>query len=258
MNENNYSKSALNLLRFFSIIGILAELLCILRLFLHSGITLDFFQIYNFVSFCYSDFYSFIIDSIGLIFFIVLVFIPRKYELFALISFVYSIKIITVDTIPEKPIGFILYLAGTSCLLHKNFYKNHTLIKIIITIATYFTLLLHSLRFGIQVYIDSLIITFGYGLAVLSTIFFVVNFLKIMHVKKTARVWDLSQYSGLTSRDKEWLKQILEEKRYEEIAKDSDVTVGTLKNRMHQIFSIVGITDRISLLATYGGYEVKF
>ena len=79
-----------------------------------------------------------------------------------------------------------------------------------------------------------------------------------MHVKKTARVWDLSQYSGLTSRDKEWLKQILEEKRYEEIAKDSDVTVGTLKNRMHQIFSIVGITDRISLLATYGGYEVKF
>ena len=92
-------------------------------------------------------------------FFIVLVFIPRKYELFALISFVYSIKIITVDTIPEKPIGFILYLAGTSCLLHKNFYKNHTLIKIIITIATYFTLLLHSLRFGIQVYIDSLIIT---------------------------------------------------------------------------------------------------
>jgi DNA-binding CsgD family transcriptional regulator len=75
---------------------------------------------------------------------------------------------------------------------------------------------------------------------------------------KHARVWDLSQYPELTKRDKEWLKQILEEKRYEEIAADSGITVGTLKNRMHQIFNIVGIDDRISLLATYSGYEVKF
>ena len=51
---------------------------------------------------------------------------------------------------------------------------------------------------------------------------------------------------------------LLEEKKYEEIAAASGVTVGTLKNRMHQIFNIVGITDRIALLATYGGYEVKF
>ena len=46
--------------------------------------------------------------------------------------------------------------------------------------------------------------------------------------------------------------------KYEEIAGDSGITVGTLKNRMHQIFNIVGIEDRIQLLATYGGYEVKF
>ena len=37
---------------------------------------------------------------------------------------------------------------------------------------------------------------------------------------KHARVWDLSQYPELTERDKEWLKQILEERRYEEIAAD--------------------------------------
>ena len=71
-------------------------------------------------------------------------------------------------------------------------------------------------------------------------------------------MWDLSQYPGLTTRDKEWLRDILKEKRYEEIATASGVTVGTLKNRMHQIFNIVGVEDRISLLATYGGYEVKF
>ena len=103
-----------------------------------------------------------------------------------------------------------------------------------------------------------MIVSLGYGLVFLVTLFFTANFLKIVHAKKTARIWDLSQFPELTQRDKEWLKQIIEEKRYEEIAKDSGVTVGTLKNRMHQIFNIVGIEDRISLLGTYGGYEVKF
>ena len=119
-------------------------------------------------------------------------------------------------------------------------------------------LLCFSLRFGVLCFINSLVVTLGYGLALMATIFFVVNFLKIIYVKRTARVWDLSQYPELTERDKEWLRDILDEKRYEEIANESGITVGTLKNRMHQIFNIVGVEDRISLLATYGGYEVKF
>ena len=106
--------------------------------------------------------------------------------------------------------------------------------------------------------INSLIASFGYVIIYLVTIFFFANFLKMIHMTKTARVWDLSQYPELTQRDKEWLRDILEEKRYEEIATASGITVGTLKNRMHQIFNIVGIQDRIQLLGTYSGYEVKF
>ena len=107
-------------------------------------------------------------------------------------------------------------------------------------------------------FINSLVYTLGYGLAMLVSIFFVVNFLKIIYEHKTARVLDLSQYPELTLRDKEWLRDILDEKKYEEIASASGVTVGTLKNRMHQIFNVIGIEDRIQLLANYGGYEVKF
>ena len=109
-----------------------------------------------------------------------------------------------------------------------------------------------------MVLINSLIVAVGYGLVYLVTIFFITNFLRLVYVRKNARVWDLSQFQELTLRDKEWLKQILEEKKYEDIAKEYGITVGTLKNRMHQIFNIVGINDRISLLATYSGYEVKF
>ena len=101
-------------------------------------------------------------------------------------------------------------------------------------------------------------ITLGYGLTCLAAIFFTVNFLKIICESKTARILDLSQYPELTLRDKEWLRDIIEEKKYEDIARDSGITIGTLKNRMHQIFLVIGVEDRIQLLATYGGYEVKF
>ena len=113
-------------------------------------------------------------------------------------------------------------------------------------------------RFGAAVCINSYIVSLGYSLALLIVVFFTTNFLRLIHIKKTARIWDLSQYPELTQRDKEWLKQILDEKKYEEIANDSGVTVGTLKNRMHQVYNVVGIDDRISLISTYGGYEVKF
>lgn len=258
MEKRVYSKSALSLIRFFCIIGMAAELLCVFRILLRTNFTLNISEVYDLVSFSYSDFYTALVDFFCFIVLFILIFFPSKFELFAIIAFIYSIKIITVDTLPENPLGVLLYILGNACLLFMDFYKKHKVIKITIVLAVYFAIVLHSLRFGIQAFIDSLIITFGYSVVMLSTIFFVVNFLKIIYVKRTARVWDLSQYQELTTRDKEWLKQILEERRYDEIARDSDVTVGTLKNRMHQVYNIVGIQDRISLLATYGGYEIKF
>ena len=189
--------------------------------------------------------------------FIILLFIPEKFELLTIVSFIYSFKIIAVETVADNPLGLLLYLLGNACLLYKGCFKKHTTFKVISSIALYVILVSLSLRFGVLYFINSFVITLGYGLAFLATIFFVVNFLKIVHVTRTARVWDLSQYPDLTKRDKEWIKQIMDEKRYDEIARDSGITVGTLKNRMHQIFAIIGIEDRISMLATYGGYEIK-
>ena len=258
MRNITYSKSAKNLIRFFCINGIIVELLCILRLFLRTNFTLEIPEIYNLDSFFNSDLNIAIVDFASLIFFIVVFIIPKRIELFAIISFLYSFKILLIDTLANNPIGQPLYFMGVACLLYLGCYKTHRALKISITIIFNFLLIGHSSRFGIDVFINSLIAAFGYALVFLVTVFFVVNFLRIIYVKRTARVWDLSQYPELTQRDKEWLKQILDEKRYEEIANDSGITVGTLKNRMHQIFNIVGIEDRIQLLATYGGYEVKF
>ena len=258
MEQKTYTRAQKNLIRFFCIIGIVVEILCILRLFLRTDFNLGIPDIQTVTDFLLSDLCLTIIDSASFIIFIILLFVPQQFELFALVAFIYSFKIITVETVAENPIGLLLYLLGISCLLYKDFYKKHGHLKTAIAIILYFGLVSLSLRKGLLCFINSLVITLGYSLTFLAAIFFVVNFLRIIYVKRNARIWDLSKYPQLTERDKEWLKQILEEKRYEEIASDSGITVGTLKNRMHQIFLSVGVEDRISLLATYGGYEVKF
>lgn len=258
MRELHFSKAAKNLIRFFSILGILVEALCILRLFLRTGFTLEINEITNVQTFLMSDLNTAIVNGVCLIFFIIFLFLPQHFVIFAVISFLYSFKIIIVDTIAEYPIGQLLYLMGVACLVYLGFYRYHRLPKIITSIVANYALIFLSLRYGTDIFINSLITAIGYTLIFFVTLFFSVNFFRFLYGMKHARIWDLSQYPELTERDKEWLKQILEEKRYEEIAADSGITVGTLKNRMHQIFNIVGIDDRISLLATYSGYEVKF
>ena len=258
MNKKDFSRSQINLIRFFCVIGIIVEVLCILRLFIRSDFTLGVPAINSISDFCNSDLFLEIIDSASLIVFIVLLFFPKKFVLFSLVAFIYSFKIIAVETVVENPLGIILYNLGVSCLLFKGFYQKNNHIKTYATLLLYLALISLSLRFGLLCFINSIVYTLGYGLAFLVSIFFVVNFLKIVYDNKTARILDLSQYPELTLRDKEWLRDILDEKKYEEIANDSGITVGTLKNRMHQIFLVIGVEDRIQLLANYGGYEVKF
>ena len=258
MNKKDFSRTQKYLIRFFCIIGILVELLFILRLFIRSNFNLGVPNIDSFTDFCNSDLCLELIDSSSLIVFIFLLFKPKQFVLFSLVAFIYSFKIIAIETVVANPLGIILYTLGVSCLLYRGFYQKNNHIKTYATLLLSIALLSLSLRFGLLCFINSIVYTLGYGLAFLVSIFFVVNFLKIVYENKTARVLDLSQYPELTLRDKEWLRDILDEKKYEEIANDSGITVGTLKNRMHQIFLVIGVEDRIQLLANYGGYEVKF
>ena len=258
MNHMNYSKSSLSLIRFLCINGILVELLCIIRLFILKGSFLDISGITNIMTFLQSDLLNAIVHFTTLAFFIFLLFFPQYICYIGFLAFLYSIKIIIIDTLAAKPIGQLLYFIGISSFLFLGYYKNQRIFKIAASILFNMILISTNARFGAIVCINSYIVSLGYSLALLLCTFFTTNFLRLVLMKKTARVWDLSQYPDLTQRDKEWLKQILDEKGYDEIATSSGVTVGTLKNRMHQIFNVVGIEDRVNLLATYSGYEVKF
>ena len=258
MREITFSKSAKNLIRFFCIDGIAVEILWFVYFLLHTDIALELSKITTPFSFIMSDLNSAVINLTCLIFFIIVLFVPKHIILLSIISFLYSFKIMLVDTVAKYPIGQLLFLLGISCLVYLGLFRIHRAKKIIAAFIVNYALIGHSIVFGVDVLINSIISAIGYSLVFLVTLFFAASFFRFLYTTKHARVWNLSQYPELTTRDKEWLKLILEEKRYEEIAKDSGITVGTLKNRMHQIFNIIGVEDRISLLATYSGYEVKF
>ena len=135
MREITYSKTAKNLIRFFCIDGIVVEILYILHLLFRTGFTLEIPEITNLHTFMMSDLNTAIVNTVSLVLFFIFLFVPQHISIFALISFLYSFKIILVDTVAAYPIGQLLYLMGTACLVFLGFYKNHRILKIIISIS---------------------------------------------------------------------------------------------------------------------------
>ena len=144
MRKITFSNPAKALVRFFCINGFLVEILCILRLFLRTGFNLEIPEINNIMTFLNSDLNIAIVDGISLFFFIIVFILPEQIGLFAIISFLYSFKIIMVDTLAVNPMGQLLYLMGISCLLYLGFYKTHRIFKIVFSVVFNFILGLKS------------------------------------------------------------------------------------------------------------------
>ena len=85
MREITYSKSSQKLIRFFCINGVIVELLCILRLFLRTGFTLEIPEIQNIFDFFNSDFNVAIVDFVSLVFFVIVFIVPKQIGFFAII-----------------------------------------------------------------------------------------------------------------------------------------------------------------------------
>ncbi len=256
--KNLYSPEVLKMFRVFATVGIIAELFYLYTQFSYMNFHFNWSAIHSIDAFFTSREGLIISNFLCLIIFITLLFVPQCIEFVAIIAFYFSFIYMLNPSLEKKPLGNALYVLGVSSLVIRGLFRKHTRIKVYITIIVYCSLILSNLRFGFDTFIDSFLDSLGYILAYGISMVFFVHFLRSVHMSKIMKIWDLSQYSDLTERDKQWLTDILNDKKYEDIAKESGITIGTLKNRMHQIFTIIGVPDKVSLLATYGGYEIKF
>jgi DNA-binding NarL/FixJ family response regulator len=69
------------------------------------------------------------------------------------------------------------------------------------------------------------------------------------------KVLKISQFTEITERDKVYLKSIFKGVKFETIAKENNISLGSLKNRMTEIYRIINVADKTELLIKYTDCE---
>lgn len=224
--------------------------ICALFLFL-TMVTVPFFQQEN-----ASDF-DFFVNTLVFLFIILNNFFPQKIEYLAFAAFILSGKILFTSILYENPAGFVLYIAACAILFARGYFRKNRWPKVGFFAAVFAGLLFTEIRFGSIELLKSLFTFLCYSFLIFLIVFFYYLYLR-NHGKSTLEKFiDLSSYPELSERDKEWLELVLKETKYSTIATEYDVTEGTVKNRMRYIYKVLEVSDRIGLMATYGGFTLK-
>lgn len=80
----------------------------------------------------------------------------------------------------------------------------------------------------------------------------------MFELNKSSKKLDIKEYSDLKLRDAKWLIEILNNKKYQYIATEYNITLGAVKNRMKIIFKTLGVGDKQGFLNKYENYEIYY
>lgn len=69
---------------------------------------------------------------------------------------------------------------------------------------------------------------------------------------------NIALYQGLNERDCRILKSIQQGQKYYVIAKDLNISLGHLKNRLHFIFTTIQCGDKQGFMSFYDDYDIIF
>lgn len=195
-----------------------------------------------------------ILYAIFVLFFIVLIFVPTYFFLFGFIAISYSFAIF-IDQ-PKNDIGIFIFIIGILSLAIAGFFRKKGKIKSIIFSLIFISLLISEIRFGKNLFISSLTSKFFFFFT--DIVVFVLSYYLSLgrFIFTTDKVLNLADFPDLTLRDIEWIKLILKETKYETIAKEYNLSEGTVKNNFHRIFKILNVSDRIHFMSVYSDAEV--
>ena len=74
----------------------------------------------------------------------------------------------------------------------------------------------------------------------------------------TDKILNIADYSETTERDAKWLTLVQQGVKYEAIAIDYELTLGTVQNRLNKIYHILETGDRIGFLSIYSNAEIVY
>jgi len=188
-------------------------------------------------------------SCIGFLFLIIKPLSFRVYFFFALYYL--------VDTATGGGRENLIYLLIFTLLsaYRSGYLKNHAKNKLIASSLLFTLLLITQIRYGLDFFIGTIFVVFGTILILLVTALFlseeIKKFIKLNHPE----VLMLNSIPNLTDRDKNYLRSIFKGEKFAYIASSNYVTLGTVKNRMREIYKILGVADKTELLIRYNDYS---
>ncbi len=187
---------------------------------------------------------------------------PEKLEFCALISFGYSVLHILFR--PFDVMSFAWHEFFISALILRGFFSRRAKLKIVTLIIFYLAIFLTNIRLGFEPFLRLCVY---YSVSVL--IFTLVRICNIQFFERkisdSTRELNLADFADsalvlndLSLRDAQWLQEILNGKRYKEIASETGIKEQTVKNRLSKIYKLLEVGDRHGFFNVYQGYTIIF
>lgn len=151
-----------------------------------------------------------------------------------------------------------MYFLGVSTLSIRGFYNTQKKNKYSCTVIIYFLLWLISLKYGIKVFVNEIFERVAYTFPLAITTIFLQEQRKFSSYEKDERILNLAEYPKLYARDAKWLNMIKNHIKYAAIASEDYVSIGTVKNRLHEIYSILEVADKQGFLDRYADSTIIY
>jgi DNA-binding CsgD family transcriptional regulator len=153
--------------------------------------------------------------------------------------------------------GLLMYILGIIFAFRVNFFKKYIEIKIIIAILFPVSAIISQSRFGAEHILSSIL-----NFVAIILIFVISFFLFLPDIKRCRRkmiennniVYLPAEH--FSERDIRCLKKVQDGAKYETIAKDENIAISTLKNRMKIIYNGLDVSDKTTFMSTYAGYTI--
>ncbi len=187
-------------------------------------------------------------------FLIIIIKHPERFDLFVPPLLYFCIFNCFGDPGIEYPI--IEFAISIALLWSRGFFSHQKTIKIILLSIFLTGIFLSKLTFGLKMFYFQLFNGFQFSILVSALIFFIYLHMKNQPVKDA--VLNIADFEGTTSRDAEWLKLIQQGVKYEAIAIDYELTLGTVQNRLNKLYHIMETGDRIGFLSMYSTAKIIY
>jgi len=200
---------------------------------------------------------SFVVNCIVIVFFFILSLFPTKIGILSFNSFLYGTLIIIFE--PQNNMGILMMGLSIIILYARGVFNKHKIIKKVIILIVFIACIISELRFGKEIFFGSLFEKIAYLFVVFLCLFFLqVYTFDVFEKNGSNNKLDIQKFPELKKRDAEWLVEILNGKKYEALAINYHMSLGSVKNRFKVIFDEIGVGDKQGFLNKYSDYEICY